>query len=134
MIRSVQQAQYSLARRRMFQAPASQFGNNSIMCGIVGYVGKQSAAPSFWRACGGWNIAATTAPGVASWTGSGFGLCARKVGKIDEGLAKLSAGGTGCTAVWALVIRAGPRTARQRMRIRIRISTSQAKLRWFTTA
>ena len=33
------------------------------MCGIVGYVARKQPRPSCSRACGGWNTAATTAPG-----------------------------------------------------------------------
>ena len=56
------------------------------MCGIVGYVGKQQAAPILLGGCGGWSIAVMTAPG--SRLRDHKIETRKKRGKIDEGLAR----------------------------------------------
>src|SRR5437899_11969926 len=58
------------------------------MCGIVGYVGKQSAAPIVLEGLRRLEYRGYDSAGVAVLNGQGLELRKRK-GKIDEGLAKL---------------------------------------------
>ena len=51
------------------------------MCGIVGYVGEQSAQDVVSRACGAWSTAATTPPGIAL-VHDGAILWDKKAGKL----------------------------------------------------
>ena len=45
------------------------------MCGIVGYIGSQEAAPSSCTGCGSWNTAAMTRPGWPSSTTTARSRC-----------------------------------------------------------
>ena len=57
------------------------------MCGIVGYIGRQSAAPIIVEGLRRLEYRGYDSAGVAILTGHHMEVCKKK-GKIDEGLAR----------------------------------------------
>ncbi len=73
--------------------PKLKIRNKNLCAASSDTSGKNRPRPSCWKACGGWNIAATTA---RAWRCCATRLwsCARKKGKIDEGIARAVEGRT----------------------------------------
>lgn len=102
------------------------------MCGIVGYIGREQAAPILLDGLEKLEYRGYDSAGVCI-SDSGSLKVAKAKGRLSH-LAQLLDGGRRSAERRGSAIRAGRRTARLRMRTAIRILPIPERLRWFITA